>query len=366
MMSRRWFGLGVAILWALLGGSVRADLVTYWSFDADTRTIDGDSITGFADLAGDHDATVGNGVFAASDSVDGPLGFGEAIRFNGDNNLQFNNLTELMQSSGAPSYTISMWVRWLNETPPGGPTPFSTLSSWGNAGAGTPNETSRFSYAFGPNGANTIRGQSRHESDSASGTDIFAQTTDVSPGEIIDGDWHMLSWTFDTTSGELNTYFDGMLADTLTSGAASFEMADSTSTFGTLGLKGDTGDFLPADTHLDDIRVYNEVLSLIEINDLMMPGDVPTMGDFNGDGTVDNADFMVLSGNLGAHLDRGVSRSDGDINIDGRIDLDDFGEFKTLFPGASGRAAAIPEPSSIAIVTCALAAIALGCIRKLR
>jgi hypothetical protein len=91
-----------------------------------------------------------------------------------------------------------------------------------------------------------------------------------------------------------------------------------------------------------------------------------TPGDFNGDGNVDGMDFTILSNNLGGHLDGPVGRENGDMNFDGRVDLDDFGLFKGLPAGgaAIGQGQAIPEPSSIVLVCCVLGALSLGYLRK--
>lgn len=80
-----------------------------------------------------------------------------------------------------------------------------------------------------------------------------------------------------------------------------------------------------------------------------------TLGDFNLSGTVEAGDFLILAENLGTHLDGNyVGHAGGDINLDGRVDLNDFGSFKTLFPQAFAAGMAIPEPSTAAIVLLAL------------
>lgn len=277
-MTKRKLGkLFSAIAAVLVMGSSAsiscANTVAHWSFDTATLSTDGGgNITGVAETTGNHDATVGNGTFvAASDSVTGK--FGEAIRFNGDNNLQFANLTELMQTAGAPSYTVSMWVQWPTAiSAPEGASPFATLSDWGNGGSGTADDTVRFAYAFGPHGnsgENTIsmRAQTRHESSSGNGTDIFAvgagdDSNEIGPLPVNDGNWHMLTWTFNTTSGEFNAYFDAMNVYNFTSTAASFQMGDSTGAIGTLGIKGDSVTFLTGDVRLDEIYVLDQVLGL--------------------------------------------------------------------------------------------------------
>jgi hypothetical protein len=248
--------------------------IAHWSFDAGTLSIDSGNITNIADATGNRDAYVTpNGIgpnnrvsaaFLAADSVAGQ--FGEALRFNGDNFLVFSNLTELMQSSGNPSYTISLWVRWLNPTAPVGNSCYRTMSDWGNQTPGTANVNSDHVYGFGPNGVATIRGQTRRPGPGAGGVDIYARNATAT---VTDGEWHMLTWTFDTTSGELTTYFDGAVIDTFAA-SSPYTMADSVSALGTFGIKADDGaaPFLEADTQLDEVWVILGVLSSDEVAQL--------------------------------------------------------------------------------------------------
>lgn len=70
------------------------------------------------------------------------------------------------------------------------------------------------------------------------------------------------------------------------------------------------------------------------------------LGDFDENGAINVADFLILSGNLAAQLDGTVAAADGDMDLDGDIDLDDFGQFKDLFPGVVAAAQTVPEPSA--------------------
>ena len=75
-------------------------------------------------------------------------------------------------------------------------------------------------------------------------------------------------------------------------------------------------------------------------------------GDFNLDGEVTAADFFVLAGTLGTHLDGNfVGYAGGDMNLDGKVDLYDFDNFKVTFPAAFAAAMAsnVPEPASIVV-----------------
>jgi hypothetical protein len=88
----------------------------------------------------------------------------------------------------------------------------------------------------------------------------------------------------------------------------------------------------------------------LNLVDYIVGGEPTLPGDFNQDGFVNNMDYDILVDNLGGHLDGPVGRAEGDIDFNGRVDLDDFGKFKELFPGALGQAQAIPEPASVILV----------------
>lgn len=78
-----------------------------------------------------------------------------------------------------------------------------------------------------------------------------------------------------------------------------------------------------------------------------------TYGDFNRVGGVTVADFNILANNLATQLDGNfVGHAGGDIDLDGDVDLDDFGAFKQLFPGVVALAlgTSVPEPQSIALI----------------
>jgi hypothetical protein len=231
----------------------------------------GGNIVGVGEATSVHNATVGNGTFVSTDSVTGQ--FGQGLRFNGDNNLVFPNLTELMQSNGAPSYTVSMWIQWpAAAVAPGGATPFATLGNWGNGPAGTAGVNSRFTYGFGPNAATSIRGQTRYAA-GASGTDIYARTTNTAA--VNNGVWHMMTWTFNTSSGALNVYYDGAFVETFNSAAASFQLSDSTSATASMGLKADNNTFLTGDVRLDEVWVLTQILSADEVQSLFTSNAIP-------------------------------------------------------------------------------------------
>ena len=280
--------IAVAISIAFTSGPIQASTIAHWSFDSDTLTVDAGSIISAADETGNHNASVSAAGFggatgdefvssafdAASSSVAGQ--FGQALRFNGDNFMVFDNLTELMAANGAPSYTISMWVNAPADSLSGG-IPFATLGNWGhtNAAAGA----TRFVYAFGPGGSTTMRGQTRRAEPSSggggtNGDDIFGRSA-TTPTAIDNGSWHMLSWTFDTSTGQLVSYFDGSQVDTFTSTDPSFAMADGASAVGSLGLKGDNGIFLPAGFLLDEVWVIENAVNAGAVRSLFNNNVIP-------------------------------------------------------------------------------------------
>ena len=83
---------------------------------------------------------------------------------------------------------------------------------------------------------------------------------------------------------------------------------------------------------------------------LLVGGSTSVPGDYNGNGSVDAADYTVWQDSYGDSVPQGTG-ADG-VN-DGKIDNLDYLFWKTKFTNAgsgSGSAAAVPEPSSLALV----------------
>lgn len=306
-------GMPVKASWvtalALAGGLVATpqvqaqSVIAHWSFDTPTLSYDGGgNIVGAADSTGNHnafvDTTTGigtansgvnpSGAFAGSDSVSGA--FGQGIMFNGNNYLEYPELTELMTSAGAPSYTISLWLNIPSTVTPGNA--YETMSDWGNAASTS--TTSKYVYGFGPNGTTSMRGQTR--SGTGNGTDIY-QGNATTP-TINDGAWHMLTWTWDTSAGSGESYFDGNAVGAITAKSSPYTMADAASLYGTFGFKGDSGSFIPSGTELDEVWVFNGVLDQNQITGLY------TANNINA---VPEPGVMVFAG-LGMSLLIGLKR----------------------------------------------------------
>ncbi|MCZ6657559.1 MAG: PEP-CTERM sorting domain-containing protein [Gammaproteobacteria bacterium] len=103
---------------------------------------------------------------------------------------------------------------------------------------------------------------------------------------------------------------------------------------------------------IDNVALWNEVLDAASIRDLAAGGciiclsDGTTPGDFNGDGTVDSADFGIMAENFNTQVSRGVAHSLGDFDLNTRVDLNDFLGFRKLF-NSQGAVAAVPEPTGM-------------------
>ena len=70
---------------------------------------------------------------------------------------------------------------------------------------------------------------------------------------------------------------------------------------------------------------------------------VISAADFDSDGDVDGADFLVWQRGLGSP----GARSQGDANNDGNVTAEDLGVWRQQFASATASAAAVPEPSAL-------------------
>lgn len=79
----------------------------------------------------------------------------------------------------------------------------------------------------------------------------------------------------------------------------------------------------------------------------------PGTADFDNDSDIDGADFLLWQRGLG--ITGTAVPSDGDANLDLNVDATDLSYWKGQFGGAAvGAASAIPEPTSAALLTCAI------------
>lgn len=86
----------------------------------------------------------------------------------------------------------------------------------------------------------------------------------------------------------------------------------------------------------------------------------PNGGDFDGNGTVEFADFLLLSNNFGKDGDSAT----GDADCDGKVEFADFLILSDNFGQTLGAAHSVPEPSGLALLM--LSFVGLGCVRRRR
>lgn len=124
------------------------------------------------------------------------------------------------------------------------------------------------------------------------------------------------------------------------------------------------------DSFLDDFTAQ-QVQTLLNDSDIITLNELPTLpwsnaapitGDYNRDGVVNSADYVVWrksNGQTGWGL-----AADSDLN--GRIDAADYATWRSHFGQSSGAgsAAIVPEPATVALPVIALAALICG--RRLR
>ncbi len=109
---------------------------------------------------------------------------------------------------------------------------------------------------------------------------------------------------------------------------------------------------------IDEVRLFDTVLTAEEIADIRGPLTVEPVGcvvpeggiagDFDGDGSVQFADFLILSANFG----QAVSEYEaGDVDCSGDVQFADFLVLSANFGQSAGaEAASVPEPSSLGLM----------------
>lgn len=119
------------------------------------------------------------------------------------------------------------------------------------------------------------------------------------------------------------------------------------------------------DFYLDDLDVGanpNGAGPTIALNVTILPeGPTGPAGDYNGDGAVDGADFLVWQRSLGVAASPAGSGADGDAN--GIVDAGDLTVWKDHFGGNAGTpVSAVPEPGAALLAAMG----AIGLLRRRR
>ncbi len=112
----------------------------------------------------------------------------------------------------------------------------------------------------------------------------------------------------------------------------------------------------------NDGMLINDAV-LVEDDFLLPAGQGRTPGDFNEDGAIDQADFVILASNFNTS---GTSFADGDIVFDRRVDLRDFVKFREVFMAAQANGVApVPEPNGLAMISLASVVLLLLMRRRM-
>lgn len=95
---------------------------------------------------------------------------------------------------------------------------------------------------------------------------------------------------------------------------------------------------------------------------LFFPGGPLVPGDTNGDGDVTIEDFEPIRANF---LQNVLTREEGDLDLNGVVNFDDFDEFKVEFLAGGGSLGdidwgGVPEPTAVALLVLAAGFAALG------
>ncbi len=107
------------------------------------------------------------------------------------------------------------------------------------------------------------------------------------------------------------------------------------------------------------INVVNTVSEVVTIDRLDVIVD-PVVGDADGNGFVQPADFTLISNNM--FNVNGVPGLGGDVTFDGNVGYDDFRLWKNVAPLSALRAvglAPVPEPGTMTLVGLALSGVVL-------
>jgi hypothetical protein len=170
---------------------------------------------------------------------------------------------------------------------------------------------------------------------------VAGSTIDVHPAVFVGGQWYASALAY-TTSDNTSPWQRNVLP--YSPAAANWRLV--TMDVGSATIGAQPGSNLAGDiaglgfvTVMSTAPLGNEALWLdyVEIASHVVPGDV------NGVGGVTLADYEVIRANYRTNV---TSRTEGDLNADGFVDIQDFREWKANVPAAIAAGVTIPEPSS--------------------
>ena len=346
--------IGAVVLIACVGMSnSHAELVGYWPLDGDLTDMSGQ---------GNDGVIVGEGDPSFEDEV--PEGLtGQSMYFDGASGVELGNPDIL--NFGVEDFTISAWV-WKEFGERG-----NIYSNGGDNGGGV-----RSVLAIGESGgAQSVVLTLDDDSDKLqprSGEPRDTEGLGFEPLGAEEEIWNHIAGQ--RRGNEARVYVNGELADLITL-PDGYDLSGQSQLPSYIGVGASAASdpigafekwFLG---FIDEVAVWDEALSDESIADLA--GGTAVMdissgtgtgtgcaplndlgGDFDGNGSVEFADFLVLSSNFGTAVS---NYEDGDIDCNGNVEFADFLVLSSNFGNTlNGQAASVPEPSAIALTIPAL------------
>lgn len=312
----------------------RQNIVALYRFDDGSGTSAVDSAT----LDGIQTANQNQGTIGWTTGL-----IGGALDLDGSSSLQAPDAL----TSQATEFTISAWVNMDNNPGYDGIYSARDTENWGLNVEGGSAANLHFDF--------------RYDNDPGGGS----QGVDSANGSAVVGTWHHIAMTWTalepSQGGFRDIYVDGVMV-----GSANDTVADIyTGHLSTWNIGDDPccgGREL--DAQLDELAVWNVALSSAEIaqihtaglagNGLLEPVDNNVLGDADGNGVANAADFEIIRANFGRDGNtEGVilERIDGDLVNDNKIDFADYGQWKQApKSGAGAGNLTIPEPSALLLM----------------
>jgi hypothetical protein len=268
MMKRIFTAVLAGITFA---GISQAALVAEWNFD--TQTLENSGSSGATHNGAVITGAATNGtVVTATYSTDTPSGSGYALNLS--STAQYMSITNSSTHDAgyvdtfdaATDFTYSMWVKSTDGT---------WNASW-NEFAGKGSEDNDEGWAM----------RARNFGEGWGTMVSFFQTPDdevkdsVSPVNVIDQTWHLLTYSYVGTTGELTLYIDGVQK----SSVANATMLDASSRFLVFGARDDGA--RNDNLLFDSIQFYDNALTESEVSSLY----------------IDQADFFVVSDEMDLNL----------------------------------------------------------------
>ncbi len=296
----------ILVLWVT--GNTEAGLVGHWRLDGSATDSSGNG----------HDGEI----FGDSKWVDGKIG--GALEFDGDDWIEMPG-TSAAESFAALEGEVT-WAAWFKTSSSG---VINTLMAQGPAGAA--HVRGNRSINIEASGVIMIRAHS-----------VGALTSINSSAVVNDGEWHHVAVTIafetDGTNDTMKVYIDGDLSIGYETNTININQhsGDATDFIVTLGARGTT----PFNGLIDDVRIYDHVLSDVEILAIMTGKPWPyAFGPDPADGALHEDTWVNLSwmpGELAVSHDVYLGENYDDVNngAEGTFQGNQTGTFIVVgFPG---------------------------------